>query len=93
MTDLGKHPRRLIQIEAPSVTRHIARTLERYPDGGQILKVSLAIDVVNNIESCIINVITNLSIDISSHVQHYVVTTLYSLKPVVITCTTNCLRY
>ena len=31
--------RRAIQVEPPSVTKHIARTLERYPDGGQILKV------------------------------------------------------
>ena len=33
--------RRKIQVEPPSVTKHIARTLERYPDGGQILKVSI----------------------------------------------------
>ena len=26
-------------MEPPPMTKHIARTLERYPDGGQILKV------------------------------------------------------
>ena len=29
-----------ITMEAPPLTKHISRTLERYPDGGQILKVS-----------------------------------------------------
>ena len=41
---IGKRSnRRKIQVEPPSVTKHIARTLERYPDGGQILKVSVMI--------------------------------------------------
>ena len=26
-------------MKSPPMTKHIARTLERYPDGGQILKV------------------------------------------------------
>ena len=46
------HNRRLIQIEAPPVTKHIARTLERYPDGGQILKV--IINSNNNVHQTLI---------------------------------------
>ena len=38
-----RRKRRNIKVEPPSVTKHIARTLERYPDGGQILKVSVII--------------------------------------------------
>ena len=38
-----RRKRRNIEVEPPSVTKHIARTLERYPDGGQILKVSVVI--------------------------------------------------
>lgn len=45
---LGTRRNRCIQLEAPPVTKHIARTLERYPDGGQILKVSYNIYLGSN---------------------------------------------